>query len=313
MADRLKSLRVVDPVLTSIARGYSNAQYIGESLFPIAITEKEGVVVPLFGKESFLLWDTERAIRAASNVMVPDGIGELDVVLREHDLAYPVDYREKSESMFDAESRAAKRVKDAIDLRREYACAALAQNPNSFQAGAKKALSGTARWSGNGGDPIADVEAGKEVIRGRIGKRPNTMVMGASVYQSLKFHTKLQAALGSQERKLVTLEHLKMLFGIDDIQIGEALGGSGAGNKITTDDIWGDNVILAYVAKPNASRNADYEEPSFGYTLRLKGMPETDKYDGGSGGKVQNVRHTDIYKPVIVGADAGYLISDTNA
>jgi len=306
MADRLRQLRVVDPVLTSIARGYRNAQYIGEALFPIALSEKEGAIVPLFGKEAFRLWETERAIRARSNVMTPDDIDSIDVVLREHDLAYPVDYREQQESMFDAESRAAKRVKDAIDLRREWACASLAQNPSTYLSGAKQILSGSARWAANGGDPIADVETGKEIVRSRIGIRPNTIVMGASVYQSLKFHTKLQAALGSTERKLVTLDHLRVLFGIDDIQIGEALAGDAA-----TGDIWGDNLILAYVAKPKTGTQADYEEPSFGYTLRKKGFPETDKYDT-EGGKVRNVRHTDVYKPVVVGADAGYLIADIN-
>lgn len=307
MVDRLRQLRVVDPVLTNIARGYRNAQYIGEALFPIALSDKEGAIVPLFGKEAFRLWETERAIRAKSNVMTPDDIDSLDVVLREHDLAYPVDYREQQESMFDAEARAAKRVKDAIDLRREWACAALAQNASTFLAGGKVALSGASQWSNNGGDPVTVVETAKEVVRSRIGIRPNTIVMGASVYQSLKFHEKLQAALGSNERKLVTLEHLRMLFGINDIFIGEALAGDGA-----TGDVWGDNMILAYVAKPGADRSADYEEPSFGYTLRKKGMPETDKYDA-EGGKVRFVRHTDVYKPVVVGADAGYLIADTNA
>lgn len=307
MVDRLRQLRVVDPVLTSIARGYRNAQFIGHMLFPIAPVDKEGAIVPLFGKEAFRLWETERAIRAKSNVMTPDDIDTLDVVLREHDLAYPVDYREQQESMFDAEARAAKRVKDAIDLRCEWACAALAQNTNTYLAGGKVALSGVSQWSNNGGDPVAAIEAGKEVVRSRIGIRPNTIVMGASVYQSLKFHTKLQAALGSTERKLVTLEHLRVLFGINDIQIGEALAGDSA-----TGDVWGDNLILAYVAKPSTDRAADYEEPSFGYTLRKRGMPETDKYDA-EGGKVRFVRHTDVYKPVVVGADAGYLISDTNA
>ena len=40
-------------------------------------------------------------------------------------------------------------------------------------------------------------------------------------------------------------------------------------------------------------------------------MPEIDTYDG-SGGKVRFVRNTDIYKPVVVGSDAGYLIADIN-
>lgn len=304
MADRLKQLRIVDPVLTNIARGYRNAQFVGEALFPLADMDKEAGIVPLFGKEAFRLWDTERAIRAQSNLMTPDDLNTLDVVLREHDLAYPVDYREQAESMFDAEARAAKRVKEAIDLRREVSCAALAQNINTYLSGGKVALAGASQWSASGGDPVAVVETGKEVVRSRIGIRPNTILMGASVYAALKFHSKLQGALGANEAKLITLEHLRTLFGIQNIVVGEGLAGDS-----TTADIWGDNLVLAYVAQPGAGEKSDYETPSFGYTLRKKGMPETDKYDT-NGGKVRFVRHTDMYKPVVVGADAGYLISD---
>jgi hypothetical protein len=307
MADRLKALRVVDPVLTNLARGYRNAQYIGEGLFPIALMDKEAGIIPLFGKEAFEVYETERAIRAQSNIMTPDDLDGLDVVLREHDLAYPVDYRENNESMFDAESNASRRVINAIDLRREVSCAKLAQNPATFPVGSKVTLVGSSQWSNGGGDPIAVVEQGKEVIRSRIGIRPNTITMGASVYQSLKFHPKLQEALGSNERKLITLEHLKVLFGIDNILIGEGLAGS-----LNTSDIWNDNLTLAYVAKPAVGVQGNYEEPSFGYTLRRKGMPEIDTFDG-AGGKVRYVRNTDIYKPVVVGSDAGYLISDINA
>ncbi|EKT4470003.1 hypothetical protein QEM11_000811 [Pseudomonas putida] len=307
MADRLKQIRVVDPVLTNLARGYRNAQLIGEALFPIAYMDKEAGTIPLFGKEAFDLYDTERAIRAQSNLMNPDDVNGLDVVLREHDIAYPVDYREQAEALFDAQARASRRVVDVIDLRREVACAKLAQNPNTYLAGAKVSLAGSSQWSNGGGDPIQDVERGKEVIRSRIGVRPNTMTMGASVYASLKFHPKLQEALGSNERKLITLEHLKALFGIQDIFIGEALANAG-----TFGDIWSDSLQLAYVAKPQGGSQANYEDPSFGYTLRRKGMPEIDTYDG-AGGKLNYVRNTDIYKPVVVGADAGYLISDINA
>lgn len=306
MADRLKQLRIVDPVLTNLARGYRNAQFIGEALFPVAFMDREAGIIPLFGKEAFELYDTERAIRAQSNIMNPDDVDELDVVLREHDIAYPVDYREQTEAMFDAQARASRRVVDVIDLRREVACAKLAQNPGTYLPGAKVTLAGNSQWSNGGGDPIQDVERGKEVIRSRIGVRPNTITMGASAYASLKFHPKLQDALGSNERKLITVEHLKALFGINDIHIGEALA-----NTNSVGDIWTDTLQLAYVAKPQAGSQTNYEDPSFGYTLRRKGMPEIDTFDG-AGGKLHFVRNTDIYKAVVVGADAGYLISDIN-
>ncbi|STQ91396.1 major capsid protein [Iodobacter fluviatilis] len=308
MADRLKRLRVVDPVLTSLARGYRNAQFIGEGLFPVAEMDKEAGIIPLFGKEAFRLWDTERAIRAKSNVMTTDDVDELDVVLREHDLSYPVDYREQAEAMFNEEAKAARRVKDAIDLGREVRAANLAQNPNTYLSGAKIVLSGSSQWSNNGGDPIKAVEDGKEVIRQRTGMRPNTATIGAAVYAALKFHTKLAAALGSNQDKLITLEHLKALWGIENIYIGEALAATPFGGL---GDIWGDSVSLAYVAQPGEGQSNDHDVPSFGYTLRKKGMPETDKYDA-EGHKVAYVRHTDVYKVVVVGADAGYLISDTN-
>lgn len=68
MSDYLKGKRVVDPVLTSIARGYKNAAFIGERIFPIVQTDKEGVTVPTFGKSAFVEYDTERAVGADSNV-----------------------------------------------------------------------------------------------------------------------------------------------------------------------------------------------------------------------------------------------------
>lgn len=309
MTSRLKQLRIVDPVLTNLAACYRNTQYVGEHLFPIAEMAKEAGIIPLFGKESFMLWNTARAIRAHSNVMPTADIDTMDVVLREHDLAYPIDYREQAESAFNEDAKAARRVKDGIDLEREVTIARLVQNPSTYRADGKVTLSGSGQWSNGGGDPIQVVETGKEAIRQKTGTRPNTAIIGIAAYDSLKFHPKLAAALGANEQKLITLEHLKELWGIENIYIGEALV---ADDKGVTSNIWGDNVVLANVAKPSPGQQDDYEAPSFGYTLRKRGMPQIDTYYA-PGNKVKFVRYTDIYKVAVVGADAGYLIADTNA
>ncbi|WP_231552498.1 major capsid protein [Oligella urethralis] len=300
MTDRLRKLRVVDPVLTQLAIGHSNASFVSEALFPIVKVEKEGIIVPKFGKESFQAWNTERALGADSNRMDRRDVGGIDVVLVEHDLSYPVDYRESQESMFDEEAAGIKLAKDGVDLRRELTCAALAQKPATYASGAKKALSGAAKWSNGGGNPQEEVETGKEVIRSRIGIRPNTVVMGPSVYRLLKYHPKLQEALGSNERKVIRIEHLKDLFEVENVVIGEAVSG-----MKEQSDIWGDNLVLAYVAK---GEQGNKERPSYGYTFQ-KGKPVADTFDS-EDGKVKFLRYTHIYKPVVVGADAGYLISD---
>ncbi|HEK0587218.1 Uncharacterised protein [Proteus mirabilis] len=314
MSDYLKGKRVVDPVLTSIARGYKNAAFIGERIFPVVHTDKEGVTVPTFGKSAFVEYDTERAVGADSNVLVREKTGKLDLVLNEHDLAAPVDYREQAESMFNEEAKAIRRVTNGVNLKRELYAARLAQDKTVYKATNVKTLKADERWAGGKGDPIGVIEAGIEAVRNTTGLRPNLMTMGASVMALLKFHPAIQAAIGANERKRITLDILKDLFLVDEVVIGEPV--SMASMKEAQDkdklpsDIWGDNLMLHYVGKAQAGADsADENEPSFGYTLRRKGMPVADKYDS-NGGKVKYCRYTDIYKVAVVGGDAGYLITN---
>ncbi|STB59305.1 Uncharacterised protein [Citrobacter freundii] len=314
MSDYLKGKRVVDPVLTSIARGYKNAAFIGERIFPIVETDKEGVTVPTFGKTAFVEFETQRAVGADSNVLVREKTGSLDLVLNEHDLAAPVDYREKAESMFNEESKAIRRVTNGVNLKRELYAARLAQDPKVYVQESVKALAAAERWGGGKGDPIGVIEAGIEAVRNKTGLRPNLMTMGASVMALLKFHPAIQAAIGANERKRITLEILKDLFQVEDVVVGEPVSMASMKDAQDKDktpsDIWADNLMLHYVGKPQpGTTSADENEPSFGYTLRRKGMPVADKYDG-AGGKVNYCRYTDIYKVAVVGGDAGYLISN---
>ena len=314
MSDYLKGKRVIDPVLTSIARGYKNAAFIGERIFPVVHTDKEGVTVPTFGKSAFVEYDTERAVRADSNVLVREKTGKLDLVLNEHDLAAPVDYREQAESMFNEEAKAIRRVTNGVNLKRELYAARLAQDKTVYKASNVKALKADERWAGGKGDPIGVIEAGIEAVRNTTGLRPNLMTMGASVMALLKFHPAIQAAIGANERKRITLDILKDIFQVDEVVIGEPV--SMASMKEAQDkdklpsDIWGDNLMLHSVGKPQAGADsADENEPSFWYTLRRKGMPVADKYDS-NGGKVKYCLYTDIYKVAVVGGDAGYLITN---
>mgnify|MGYP000505819971 CR=1 FL=1 len=116
---RLSNLRVVDPVLTSLATGYTNEQFVGDQLMPFVLVDKEGGKIPLFGKEHFKVYSTERALRAKSNRINPEDIGEVDVALDEHDLEYPIDYREDAESAFPLQARATNTVVEGIRLRHE--------------------------------------------------------------------------------------------------------------------------------------------------------------------------------------------------
>lgn len=304
---RLSNLRVVDPVLTNLAIGYTNEQFVGDQLMPFVTVEKEGGKIPLFGKEHFKVYSTERALRAKSNRINPEDIGGVDVAMDEHDLEYPIDYREDAESAFPLQARATNTVVEGIRLRHEVMVADMVQNPASYAVGNKITLSGTSQFTHASSDPEGVVSDAKAAIRAKVVKEPNTLVIGYAAWRVLKRHAQLKAILSDSRPRMVQLADLREIFEIDNIVVGKAVKASDAG---VTSDIWGDTLVLAYVPTVKTGDRSPYE-PSFGYTLRKKGNPVVDTRT--EDGKIELVRNTDIFRPFLLGADAGYLISDTNA
>ncbi|MBE8611521.1 hypothetical protein CYG68_03710 [Morganella morganii] len=312
MSEYLKGKRIADPVLTTVARGYKNASFINEFIFPRVGMEKEGAKVPVFGKGVFATYETERAMGAKSNVVTREKVTTADIVLAEHDLAVPVDYREQRESMFNENAKAIKRARNGILLSQEVAAANLAQDSRLYTSGSTRKFTASDRWSVKGMDPVRDISAGMDQVRNTIGLRPNLMVMGASVLPLLRFHPALQAVLGANEQKRITVELMKDIFEIDNIVIGypvKLADNDKKGATAKTVDIWKDNLMLLYVsALQNAGDGGDENEPSFGYNFQLNGMPIADTYPG-EGGKITYARYTDIYKMAVVGSDAGYIMT----
>lgn len=302
---RLESLRTVDPVLTELARGYTNATYVAESLFPVVVVDKEAGVIPQFGKEAFKIYTTERALRGATNQVRPEDRTTIEFVLKEHDLAYPVDYREAEEDVMSLEQHAALTVADAVKLRMEYLAAALATTDGSYASGNYAALTSTSKFSDQDGiDPAYTVDLAKEVVRGKIGKLPNVMVMGAATFNALKFHEKIISKIQYSMKGVVTLDILKEIFDMQKVFVGSAVYSTDAG---VFTYVWGDSLVLAYVPESSASRTV--YEPSFGYTLRKRSQPTVDSYKSNDG-KQTFYRYTDIALAKVVGNEAGYHMSD---
>ncbi len=303
----LSKLRVVDPVLTNLARGYSNTQYIGAMLFPIVEVDKEAGKIPQFTKEAFKIYNTERAIRAKSNRINPESRDSIDFVLTEHDLEYPMDYREIDEDIMPLKMHAANVTSEGILLKLEKNIADTVQNLSTFPSGNKVTLSSGDKFTTLTSDPFTVFDTAKEAIRQKIAKRPNVCVLGASSYRALKNHPSVIDRIKYTQHAVITPELLKNLLDFDQLYIGDAVSADDAGSF---SDIWSDNVIIAYVPKVQSDIPRTIYEPAFAYTLRKKSYPLVDTYV--ENGKIEIVRNTDILIPKVVGAEAGYLINDTN-
>lgn len=303
---RLEELRI-NAYLSEVARGYRNNAFVAENLFPTITSEKEKIDIFEFNKEAFNIYDTERAIRANSNVISPQGFKKHTTALTEHDLSYPIDYREEQEAeKIKLQLHATNVVTNGLQLKHEKQCADLVQNPNNYPAENKIILSGTSRFNYKGSDPQGVIDKAKDTISSKIAQDPNTMIIGQDAWNVLRRNKQLKGLISNNLNKLVTLDLLKEIFEIENIFIGKSIFANEKGEFVR---IWQDNIILAYVPKLGDSRT-EYD-PSFAYTVRKKDALQIDEYQK-EGNKVKYIRATDIYTPFLVGAEAGYLISGVN-
>jgi hypothetical protein len=162
---RLEELRI-NAYLSEVARGYSNNAFIAENLFPTIESELEKIDIFEFNKEAFQMYDTERAIRANSNVISPKGFTKKTATLSEHDLAYPIDYREEEEAAkkVKLQVHATNVVTQGLKLKHEKQCADLVQNLDNYSTDNKIILSGTSQFSNANSKPIITIDNAKDKV-----------------------------------------------------------------------------------------------------------------------------------------------------
>ena len=302
-AHNLAALRVQDPVLTKLAQGYHNLELIGEVLMPTVEIDKEAGKIPKFGRLAFRLPSTVRNLRGTSNRLDPEDITAIDVALEEHDVEYAIDYREENEAIFSLRQFALNTTHEVMALGREKEVATLALDESKYDSGNKVTLSGTSKITSKQADIFAMFDTGIRAVKRAIGRKPNVCVIAGDVWAALKEHPAVIEKLKYSQVAIVTPEVFGKLIGIDTVKIGEAVYEES--NQLK--DIWSDAIVLAYVAPRSTERKGTVYEPSYGYTVRRQGGLFVDTYKE-NGGKLEVIRTTDIHKPHLLGASAGYLI-----
>lgn len=300
----LANKRIQDPVLTELAQGYHNNELVADTLMPVVEIEKEAGKIPQFGRLAFRTGSTVRELHGDSNRLTPEDITSLHVELKEHDVEYPIDYREDNDASYPLKKYALSVVQDVIALGREVAVAEIAQNADNYASENKVILSGSSRFSDPQSNPLAVINNGIEVISSTIGRSPNVCVIASDVWKVLKESESLLERIKYTRTGILTPEIFAELIGVETVKIGAASQEKG-GNL---EKIWSNCIVLAYVAnRKDKETLGNVFEPSYGYTVRRKEGLFVDTYQE-KGGKVEIIRCTDIHAPYLVGKSAGYLI-----
>ena len=304
----LAQTRVVDPVLTTAARGYTNASHVGRFLFPAVPVAVRGGKLVEFDKTALKKISTTRAPGAAVK-RVQFGHEGKDFAIADHALEAKVPTEEQEEALkvpgIDQAMRSVNGVQELLSLERELEQAEIATTAASYDAANVNTLNGNSQWDNAASDPSKDVAAAVDKIRSATGMRPNVAVIGAKVFdKALKFHGKLLEMKKHVSQDSVSVEDLAQYWGIEKIYIGDAVWFSDDGE--TANDVWGENMIIAYAAVSTIDRAM----PSFGYTYTLNGSPSVEMpyYDHQHRSFMYPT--VECYKANVVGKDAGFLIRD---
>jgi hypothetical protein len=305
--------RVIDPILTTVARGYKNTAMIGGFLFPYVPVGQRGGKIIEFGKEAMRLYQTQRA-PGSNTKRIQVGYLGAPFALESHSLEglVPKELNDEAAAVpgIDLAAGSIVTVQDTIALRLEYAQAQLARNASAYGADNTKSLSSKARWDdvATTSDPVAEIMAYKEVIRSQTGMSPTTIVMGKKVSNALRVHPKIIARITvktTPETPVVADADLMRLFDIKQIVVGESVYWDDAAGKFV--DIWGGDLVMACTEMGSV---ADRGRPTYGYTYRLKGYPIVEPGYEDRSAKSWVYPVTDEVQPVIAMPSAGFLLKN---
>jgi hypothetical protein len=304
----------INPVLTSIAQGFSQNTLIGSVLFPrVDVPSRAGKILS-FGKEHFLTYDGLARSPGAVTKRVQYTYGNQSYGLVDYSLEGSLPKEIQQEAMMpekgftvDMAAISLSRAMDGLNLRLEMEQAKLATTLANYPASNRVTLSGTSQWSNAGSFPIQAVEAAKEVVRQAIGKKPNVGVMGAQVIAQLRNHASIVGRIQYTHGESITDAMIANLMGLDRIVVGESIVSDDAGNL---SDVWGKHMILAHT---NTASAISYGTPTFGYTYNMRGYPFAEEAYYDKPHKTWVFPVSAAEQAVIVAPQAGYFFQNAVA
>ena len=304
--------RVIDPILTTVAQGYSSQEFVGEHLFPTVFVDQAGGQVIEFDRDAFRLYNSRRS-PGGNTAEVQFGYFGRPFALQNHRLqgVVPREHNRDAAQVagIDMGAIGVNATMRALGMGLEVDRATLATTLANYPASNRITLSGGTKWSAVTGAPLTDVDTGREAIRQACGLYPNVAVFSAQAFNACKNNANVvqrfqyNGAAGT-DASMITPAMLAGLFNIKKIVVGAAVYWNDANAAV---DVWGNNVVLAYVPEDQAGMRSQYD-PSYGYTYTMRGHPQAEQPAWDNDKASWKYPVSLERAPVLSGITAGYLI-----
>ena len=301
-----------DKVLTNIALGYASPILIGNEIFPLISVDEEYLTIPDYAKDHLRIYDAERAVRGETRMIKPSDLGQTDITLAEWALKTPIGYREAAAGKKYAKLQIyrTKTVTQSLLIAREKRVADMVQLASNYDPSNQVTLAGASQWSDTvNSTPVADIRTGRAAVKSDMGLYPNVAIFGDEAWNTFIDHPDVIAAIyGANNFGILTEDQVATKFGYTKVIVGRSFYNIEA--TAVNADLWGDNVVMAYVPQSPTER-ADIYTPMFGASFQHNMTPPlVQSYYQDESKKVELIEATLLGNEALLMPDAGYLISD---
>lgn len=300
-------------MLTDIAIGYKNQNYIASRIFPDLPVAKQSGKHFVYDQGQFRLIETRRGQGGRSkevshNITTGSAYFAEDHALKE--FVADEDVENNVQTRRDPFIDATENIQSMLDVAREKELAdALSDTAVLTQ---NTTLSGTSQFSDYGNSsPFSVIETAKQTIHSNLFVAPNTMILGKQAWDKLKLHPALIERFKYTSDTPISPAQAASLFEVQNIIIAEnGYNTSVEGQTDAMSYIWGKHIWLAYIETNPGPKTITL---GFNYrwksreVKRLRGVDEEDRQ-----GTYVRVGK-DYYDQKLVSATAGYLIKNAVA
>lgn len=307
----LKSGQVILPVETRLAQGYSNDEFVGELIMPrINVAKRYGQYLT-FGKESRSRYNSKRGRGGETKYIdISTGLEEY-AIKHSHHLAVAIDSEEDEQtvgvSQVNLASQARVTLQASLMLEREVEIADIVTDINNYHTDCRITVSSA--WTTYSNDILGKIMEGREAVRAKIGRYPDTFICSPKTWNSIINNTAIIDRFKHTTAAVLTEDLIAPLFKVKKIIVGGAIDSTGG----TDVDVWGTSfAALIAVGVPQGSGVLDPTMLSrgFGYTLQLNGYPKVVGYRNEDKNS-DVIKVMEAFQPVQTDTSAGAFFNGT--
>lgn len=327
-----------DPILSNLVIQHENSEVVGHQMAPvIPVMDRKGKYAHFDRSSMRRPPETRRALHGRANETEFGWIWR-DFDLEEHALSFPFEDKEKQEydrigdrmaaaQLFQLERDGVLHAENQLKLGREETVAAKLRDVSI----PGEATAAGAKWDAAATDIPAVARRARQAIYRKTRKIMNTVLLPWFAYDVTMWSPSMRSYLGDATPQFVDDAMLRRIFQVQNVIVGAASIDVGMNPDPlvtpTFEDVWGNDVIFAYVDSGAGTGQGSRRTESFAYTFRYalnnntdpaaqmsaiqgsdQSLPVRAWYENGTHTHYREVSYEE--RTHVVSADCGYVVRD---